>query len=375
MPICASGAASWRPVAGCRGILGPHEEDDMSFAWPELLWLLLVLPALVALYLFLLRRKKKAALRYPNLALVKEAMGGGQWFRRHLPPVLFLLALAAMITAIARPTAVVTLPTQQQTIILAMDVSGSMRATDVQPNRLAASQAAAKAFVVDLPRDVRVGVVSFAGTASVVQYPTHSREDVVAAIDRFQLQRATAIGSAIIVSLATLFPDQGIDVSSLIYGGDAPRRGPLAQGPKEEKKEFKPVAPGSYTAGAIILLTDGQRTAGPDSLDAAKMAADRGVRVFTVGIGTTKGEIIGFEGWSMRVRLDEDTLKQIANMTRADYFYAGTAADLRKVYENLNSRLVLEKKETEVTALFVAAAAVLALVSAVLSLLWFSRIL
>ncbi|MBI4293833.1 MAG: VWA domain-containing protein [Betaproteobacteria bacterium] len=347
----------------------------MTFAWPEMLWLLLALPVLVALYLVLLRRKKKAALLYSNLALVKEAMGGGQWFRRHLPPALFLLALAAMITAIARPNAVVTLPTQQQTIILAMDVSGSMRAADVQPNRLAASQAAAKAFVADLPRDVRVGVVSFAGTAAVVQYPTHSREDVLAAIDRFQLQRATAIGSAIIVSLATLFPDQGIDVSSLIYGRDTRRGVPLPQGSKEEKKEFKPVAPGSYTAGAIILLTDGQRTAGPDSLEAAKMAAERGVRVFTVGIGTTSGEIIGFEGWSMRVRLDEETLKQIANITRANYFYAGNASDLKKVYENLNARLVLEKKETEITALFAAAAAVLALVSALLSLLWFSRIL
>jgi len=347
----------------------------MTFAWPQMLWLLLALPVLVALYVFLMRRKKKAALRYPNLALVKEAMGGGQWLRRHLPPFLFLLALAAMITAIARPTAVVTLPTQQQTIILAMDVSGSMRAADVQPNRLAASQAAAKAFVADLPRDVRIGVVSFAGTASVVQYPTQNREDVLAAIDRFQLQRATAIGSAIIVSLATLFPDAGIDVSSLTYGRDAPRRGPLAQGPKAEKKEFKPVAPGSYHAAAIILLTDGQRTTGPDSLEAAKMAADRGVRVFTVGIGTTSGEIIGFEGWSMRVRLDEDTLKQIANMTRAEYFYAGNASDLKKVYETLNSRLVLEKKETEVTALFAAAGAALALASALLSLLWFSRML
>jgi len=347
----------------------------MTFAWPQMLWLLLALPVLVALYVFLMRRKKKAALRYPNLALVKEAMGGGQWLRRHLPPFLFLLALAAMITAIARPTAVVTLPTQQQTIILAMDVSGSMRAADVQPNRLAASQAAAKAFVADLPRDVRIGVVSFAGTASVVQYPTQNREDVLAAIDRFQLQRATAIGSAIIVSLATLFPDAGIDVSSLMYGRDAPRRGPLAQGPKAEKKEFKPVAPGSYHAAAIILLTDGQRTTGPDSLEAAKMAADRGVRVFTVGIGTTSGEIIGFEGWSMRVRLDEDTLKQIANMTRAEYFYAGNASDLKKVYETLNSRLVLEKKETEVTALFAAAGAALALASALLSLLWFSRML
>jgi len=301
----------------------------MTFAWPALLWLLLAIPVLVVLYVWLLRRRKKAALRYANLALMKEAMGAGQRFRRHLPPLLFLLALTLMIAAISRPAALVSLPTQQETIILAMDVSGSMRAVDVQPNRITAAQAAAKAFVAALPRSVRVGVVSFAATASIVQYPTHNLDEVVAAIDRFQLQRGTAIGSGIIVSLATLFPDAGIDVSSLIYGRDAPRGVPLGEARKAQKKEFKPVPPGSYNAAAIILLTDGQRTTGPDSLEAAKMAADRGVRVFTVGIGTTSGETIGFEGWSMRVRLDEQTLKQIANMTRADYFYAGTAVDLK----------------------------------------------
>ena len=347
----------------------------MTFAWPALLWLLLAIPVLVVLYVWLLRRRKKAALRYANLALMKEAMGADQRFRRHLPPLLFLLALTLMIAAISRPAALVSLPTQQETIILAMDVSGSMRAVDVQPNRITAAQAAAKAFVAGLPRSVRVGVVSFAATAAIVQYPTHNLEEVVAAIDRFQLQRGTAIGSGIIVSLATLFPDAGIDVSSLIYGRDAPRGVPLGEARKAQKKEFKPVPPGSYNAAAIILLTDGQRTTGPDSLEAAKMAADRGVRVFTVGIGTTSGGTLGFEGWSMRVRLDEQTLKQIANMTRADYFYAGTAGDLKKVYETLNSRLVLEKKEIEVTALFAAAGAVLALVSALLSLAWFGRIL
>ena len=133
--------------------------------------------------------------------------------------------------------------------------------------------------------------------------------------------------------------------------------------------------PGSYTSAAIILLSDGQRTTGPDSIEAARMAADRGVRVFTVGIGTTSGENLGFEGWSMRVRLDEETLKAIANMTRGEYFYAGTARDLKKVYESLNARLVLEKKDMQISALFSAAAAVTALVSALLSLLWFNRIL
>jgi len=340
-----------------------------------MLWLLAAVPASVAVYILLLRRKKKAALRYASLSMVKEAMGAGQRFRRHVPPLVLLLALATLIAAVARPAAIVTLPTQQQTIILAMDVSGSMRARDVEPNRLVAAQEAAKAFVADLPRQVRVGVVSFAGTAAVVQPPTQKREDVVAAIDRFQLQRGTAIGSGIILSLATIFPDAGIDVSESIYERNAPRALPLDPARTPEKKEFTPVPPGSYASAAIILLTDGQRTTGPDSLEAAKMAADRGVRIFTVGVGTPNGEVIGFEGWSFRARLDEATLKAIADTTRGEYFYAGTAMDLKKVYQSLNARLVLEKTHTEITALFSAAAAGLVLLSAFLSILWFNRIL
>ncbi len=346
----------------------------MTFLWPEMLWLLLIVPLLVAGYFYLLRRKQESALRYASLSMVKEAIGA-QRFRRHIPPLLFLLALIAMLVAVARPAAVVTLPSQHQTIILAMDVSGSMRAVDVQPNRISAAQAAAKAFVAEQPSNVRIGVVSFAATASVVQTPTHNRDDIIAAIDRFQLQRGTAIGSGIIVSLATIFPDAGIDVSSLIYGRYASRGVPLDQAGKAEKPPFKPVPPGSYTSAAIILLTDGQRTTGPDSMEAARMAADRGVRVFTVGIGTTKGETIGYEGWSMRVRLDEDTLKAIADVTRGQYFYAGTSTDLKKVYESLNTRFLLEKKDMEISALFAAAAALTGLVSALLSLLWFNRIL
>ncbi len=348
----------------------------LSFAWPNMLWLLALVPLAVAAYLWLLGRRKKSAVRYASLGLVKEAMGAGQRLRRHVPPALFLVALALMIVAMARPAAIVTLPSQQQTIILAMDVSGSMRATDVKPNRITAAQEAAKAFIHQTPRNVRIGIVSFAGTAAVVQPPTENREDLVAAIDRFQLQRATAIGSGIIVSLATIFPDAGIDVSELIYGrGNAPRPFPGDPVKKPEKKEFTPVAPGSYPSAAIILLTDGQRTTGPDSLEAAKMAADRGVRVYTVGIGTTEGEVIGFEGWSMRVRLDEATLKQIAAMTMGQYFYAGTAEDLKKVYESLSARLVFEKKETEITAIVTAVAAAFAAAAAVLSLLWFGRVL
>jgi Ca-activated chloride channel homolog len=346
----------------------------MNFLWPEFLWLLMALPLLVLLYIWLLHRKKKMALRYASLSIVKEAMGAGQTVRRHIPPALFLLALAAMLLAAARPVAVVTLPSNQQTIILAMDVSGSMRATDVQPNRLVAAQNAAKSFLGELPRHVKVGIVAFAGSAQVAQLPTVNREDLVTAIDRFQLQRATATGNAIVISLATLFPDAGIDLQTMQSGRER-QRGTAIDAEKKDKKEFTPVAPGSYTSAAIIMLTDGQRTTGVDPLEAAKMAADRGVRVYTVGIGTVDGETIGFEGWSMRVRLDEETLKAIANKTSAEYFYAGTAADLKKVYETLSSRLTVEKKETEVSALLAMAAAALALLSAGLSLLWFNRIL
>ncbi|MEO5659974.1 MAG: VWA domain-containing protein [Polaromonas sp.] len=353
----------------------------MTFLWPQFLWLLLALPLLVAVYVWLLHRKKKLALRYASLSIVREAMGHGQSIRRHIPPLLFLLSLAAMLVAASRPFAVVTLPSQNETIMLAMDVSGSMRATDVLPNRLVASQNAAKAFLADLPRTVRVGVVAFAGTAAVVQPPTLSREDLVSAIDKFQLQRGTAIGNGIMVSLAELFPDSGIDLESMENGHERQRGISLdhlrkdGKDAKDDKKPFTPVAPGSYTSAAIILLTDGQRTTGIDSLDAAKAAADRGVRIYTVGVGTVEGETIGFEGWSMRVKLDEETLKGIARATQADYFYAGTAGDLKKVYQTLSSRLTVEKKETEISALLALAAAVLALLSATLSLLWFNRIL
>jgi Ca-activated chloride channel family protein len=254
-------------------------------------------------------------------------------------------------------------------VILAMDISGSMRATDVEPNRLVAAQNAAKQFVNEQPENVRVGVVAFAGTATVAQAPTRNRDDVLAAIERFQLQRATAIGSAIIVSLATLFPNEGYDVASFTYGADAARKG------EKNAPAKKSAPPGSYASAVIILLTDGQRTTGPDTIQAARLAADRGVRIYTVGVGTPEGKIIGFEGWSMRVRLDEETLKTVADLTRGEYFYAGNAVDLNKVYQALNAKLVLERKKTEVTALFAAAAALLAVLSAALSLAWFHRIL
>jgi Ca-activated chloride channel family protein len=352
----------------------------MTFLWPEFLWLLALVPLLVAAYVLILRRKRKTALRYASLTMVREAMGAGPRFRRHVPPLLFLVALIVMITAVARPAAVVRLPSQHETIILALDVSGSMRAKDVEPDRMTAAQNAAKTFINEQPRSTRIGIVAFAGTASLVQPPTQSREDLHAAIERLQLQRATAIGSGILVSLKAIFPDVDFDLRATnprlnpagSPGKAGPLAGPLATPPGEKPK---PVPPGSYKSAAIILLTDGQATTGPDPIEAARMAAERGVRVYTVGVGTPNGEILVGEGWSMRVRLDEETLKQIANLTSAEYFYAGTAVDLKKIYQSLNSRFVLEKKETEITAIFAATAALTILLSALLSLLWFNRIL
>lgn len=351
----------------------------MTFLWPEILWLLAAAPALIALYLFLLRRKKKTALRYANLNLVKEALGAGRRFRRHIPPALFLLALILLILAVARPSAVVTLPTHQRTVILAMDTSGSMRATDVEPSRMAAAQAAAKSFVSDQPQGTRIGLVTFAGTAAVAQAPTSNREDILAAIDRFQLQRATAIGSGILMSLKAIFPEAEFDLRSSSprreSGRDSLSAAPLDPSSEPKKPAAKPVPPGSYVSAVIVLLSDGRSNVGPDPIEAARIAADHGVRVYTVGFGTTAGEVIRFEGWSMRVRLDEETLKKVAELTLGEYFYAGTAADLKKVYETVGSRLVFETRQTEITALFSAAAALIALMAALLSLWWFSRIL
>ncbi|MPS26288.1 VWA domain-containing protein [Pigmentiphaga sp.] len=354
----------------------------MRFLWPDLLWLQLLVPLLVALYLYALARRKKTAIRYASLSLAKVAIGPGQRLRRHIPPLLFLLAMSAALLACARPTATVTLPSDSLTVVLAVDVSRSMQAADIAPNRLVAAQMAAKRFIAELPSNVRLGIVSFAGTAAVVQTPTDNRQDMVEAIDRFQLQRATATGSGLILALSMLFPDDGIDLESVIFETPSIRAGrraiPLdqagaAEAAKKKQKELQPVLPGSYTSGTIILLSDGRRTTGPDPLDAARMAAERGVRVYTVGFGTQQGAPIGDEGWSFFARLDEPTLRTVAQMTGGEYFLASSEADLSSVYRNLNAKFSMERKETELSALLSAAAVVLLTLACVLSMLWFQR--
>jgi Ca-activated chloride channel homolog len=345
----------------------------MTFLWPNMLWALLLVPALIGFYLWLLRRKKKFAVPYANLRIAKAAMTGASAWRRHVPPALLLTAIAAMLLALARPAAVISLPSQGETVMLAMDVSGSMRAKDVEPTRIAAAQVAARAFIAEQPRTTKIGLVTFAGTAALVQSPTLIREDLLKAIDDFQLQRGTAVGSGLLVSLKTIFPDVDFDLRLSDPRNVSGKSMPFDTGaPKKEPPP--PVEPGSFSSAVIILLTDGQTTTGPDPLIAARMTADRGVRVFTVGVGTPKGEIIGSEGWSMRVRLDEEALKNIANITRGEYFLASTATDLKKIYQTMGSRLTFEKKETEVSGLFAGFAALLVILAAALSMWWFNRV-
>jgi Ca-activated chloride channel family protein len=350
----------------------------MQFLWPHMLWLLLALPLLAVAYLYLLSRRKKAALLYASLGLPRAALGPGQRIRRHIPPVLFLLALAAALLACARPSATVTLPADMLTLVLAMDTSRSMEATDVPPNRITAAQEAARDLIVGLPASVRMGIVSFAGTATVVLPPTDSRQDMLDALDRFQLQRGTATGSGLIQALAVLFPDDGIDLEAILFGSVSPRgagRAASLDAARKPEAERPPVQPGSYRHGAVILLSDGRRTSGPDSADAARMAAQRGVRVYTVGFGSPQGPNSGSGeyGMSYFMQLDEPALRQMATMTGGEYFQAGSAADLSQVYRQLSARFALERKETEIGALFAALAGLLLVAAGTLSMVWFRR--
>ena len=242
----------------------------MSLLWPQHLWWMLALPLLLVAYLWLLRRRVRVPLRLSSIAIAQQAQVRA--WRRHVPPALFFVALALLLLAFCRPVGTVTLPGTTSTILLAMDVSLSMRVTDVSPSRMVAAQEAAKGFLQDLPRDVDVGLITFAGTAQVAQRATRDRPSLVSAIDGIQMQRGTAIGSAIVVCLAELFPDHGIDLGEMTFG--ATRSAPGAATPatparsldargKAPARAFTPVSPGSYESATIILLSDGRRTEQP----------------------------------------------------------------------------------------------------------------
>ncbi len=348
----------------------------MQFLNTDGLWALLLVPVVLGLYLLLLRRKRRHALVFSSLSLVREAQGPASRWRRHVPPALVFAALLLALVALARPVARVTLPADYMTLVLAMDVSRSMLADDVEPNRIQAAQKAAREFLQELPDNVRVAIVTFAGTAQVVQQVSKRREDWLAAIDRFQLQRGTATGSGLLLALSTLRPEAGITLESALYGTSA-RSDPGAGQSLDDRRdapaarEMAPVPPGSYTGGAIVLLTDGRRTIGPDPVDAAQIAARLGVRVYTVGFGTPNGRIPGYEGFSFFTQVDEASLKAVAQITEAEYFKASSAQELKGIYQKLSSQFTLERRDTEVSALFAAAAVVLLLIAIGLSWAWF----
>lgn len=357
----------------------------MTFLFMPALWLLLAVPPLVAAYIFVARRREKNAFRF--LPLMTGGRPGRAGWRRHLPPALLLLALIVLILASARPAATITLAARRGTVILAMDVSGSMRADDVHPTRITAAQIAAKAFVKDRPAKVKIGIVAFSGAAFLVQPPTDDNVALNQAIDSLMPERMTAIGSAVLTSMQTLFPAVRFDTMLPGFGGEEFTSGgssglmpggvPLGTAPKKVAKDatkITPVEPGSYKSAAIILMTDGKNTDGPDPVDAARIASNFGVRVFTIGFGTPNGQIHTYWGRSMHVVLDEETLKNMANITHAQYFHAKTETELAKIYRDLNTKLQNETEEREITAFFAAAALLLTLASASLSVLWFGRI-
>lgn len=345
----------------------------MEFQWPGNLSLLVVVAALLIVYIIAQRRRQRYALRYSSLLLVREAVGRGPGIRRHIPPALFLLGFTVLVLALARPTALVKVPGLEGTVILAIDVSGSMLADDVKPNRMEAAKEAAKTFVErqrQSKNNVRIGVVSFSDNAQVVMAPTLDHAGLVAAIDRLKPQKSTALGRAIVVSVDALFegtdkgpsdPDED-DTTSAPGPGRTPRPSPTS------------LPEGQFAAASIVLLTDGENNVSPPPLTVIQEAVKRGIRVYTVGVGTAQGAVVTNEGRSIRSELDEATLKQIAEASKARYYNAQTESDLQQVYEHLATELVLRDERSEITVLFAALAAALLLLAGCFSLLWFNRL-
>ena len=346
----------------------------MTFLWSEALWLLSAVPLLSAAYVYVLRHRVKASARYAGMTWYRPSAALMHSVKNRLPACLLLIALIAMVIAIARPIATITLPATFSTVVLALDVSASMRATDVKPMRLGAVQAAARSFVNDQPQGTRIGVVSFAQNAAVLQRPTSDKTEVLSALDHLEMQRGTALGKAVMASLKTIFPDEKLidDPANTVKAIDADIRIRPQLALRYEKG---PALAQPDNSSAIVLVSDGEDTADSHVTAALHLAAERGVRIFTVGIGTLDGEIVTFEGWRSRVRLDEKILQGMAAATGGEYFHAESAADPTKIYRSLSSRSFYERQDTEITALFAAAGAWLLELSALLSLAFDQRIL
>jgi Ca-activated chloride channel homolog len=336
----------------------------MSFIWPDLLYLLILIPLAIFWYVRMQRQRRQQAARLGSLGMLQTAGGNKPGFRRHLPPLLFLLALGLLAAALSRPQAVVSLPHTEGTVILGFDVSGSMAADDFKPTRMEAAKVAARDFVQRQPRGVQIGVVAFSDSGFAVQVPTNDQEVILAAINRLAPQRGTSLGSGILTSLNAIAVAMGPDQAPSLYSKltPVPTATPTA------------VPQGTYTSASIVMLTDGENNEAPDPLVAAQTAADRGVRIYTIGIGSPGGANLHINGFTVHTQLDEGLLKQIAQVTDGEYYNASSEQDLQKVYDSLTPQTVIKAEKTEITSIFAGAGVFVLLLGGVFSLLWFGRL-
>lgn len=327
-----------------------------------MLWTLTAIPLLALLYLRMQRRRHQLALRYGSLGLVRQASGRGVGTRRHIPAILFLVGLTVLFIALARPQMVVGLPKVEGIVILAFDVSGSMAAEDFEPNRLEAAKAVAIDFVSRQPSTVEIGVVAFSESGLSVQIPSADQAAVIEAIQRLKPERGTSLANGIVASLNTIANLTGQTPITGFEGAQVPA--PLNATPEVSADQ----------SSVIVLLTDGENNMDPDPLAAAEFAAERGVRIHTIAIGSTEGIQLTVNGFTVFTQVDEAALRQIAEITEGTYFNAQDAEDLHEIYESIEPRLRVEREETEVTAIFAGVSILLLLAGGALSLLWFSRV-
>jgi Ca-activated chloride channel homolog len=291
---------------------------------------------------------------------VEQTTGRPGGFRRHIPAALYLAGLTILIVALARPQAVVSLPRLAGTVMLAFDVSGSMAADDLEPTRLEAAKAAARAFVERQPPTVQIGVVSFSEGGFATQPPTNDQGAILAAINRLTLQRGTSLASGMEAALQLIAADR--------------EQAPLTLSNRTATPTPTPVPQGTYASAVVVLFSDGENNAEPDPFEAAQAAADRGIRVYAVGIGSAEGATLDIDGFRVRTRLDEATLRQIAELTGGAYYNADSEEELRAIYDQLNPELAIKPQKTEVTSLFAGASLLLMLIGSALSLLWLGRL-
>jgi Ca-activated chloride channel family protein len=334
----------------------------VTFAWPMMLLSLASIPVLVLVYAGLQRRRRRIAATYGELGLDRPEGMALTGARRHLPPTLFLLGLAILMVAAARPQMAVSLPRQVGTVILAFDVSGSMAADDVQPTRIEAAKTAARDFVGAQPPNVDVGVVAFSDSGFSVQVPTNDQEAVLGAINRLVPQLGTSLANGIYMSLSVI--ESGKEQPPLIYSNltPAPTATPTA------------IPQGYHAPAAIVLLTDGENNEDPDPLAAAQAAADRGVRIYTVGLGSSAGTTLEINGFSVHTQLDGQLLQQIADLTGGNYYGAEDQGDLEAIYQDLAKKLTIKSEKTEVTSLFAGAGALVLMIAGIISLTWYGRV-